>query len=198
MAADVAEFLHAQNLGPVHLLGHSMGGKVAMRFAQLHPRLVQKLIVADMAPRAYPPRYGEMLATMTALDLRQYQQRTEVDVALRSVAPDALLRQFLLKNLGRDPAGGLCWKSNVPAIHANYAHIRSALPIAPPFLGATLFLRGGNSDYVRDADWTMVEKMFPLAKLETIPGVGHWLHAEAPPEFLRIVTEFLFAGRSGS
>lgn len=196
MAADVAEFIEAQTLGPIHLLGHSMGGKVAMRFAQLHPRRVQKLIVADMAPREYPPRYAEMLAAMTALDLRQFQHRPEVDVALRTVAPDPLLRQFLLKNLGRDAAGGLGWKPNLPAIHANYASLRSALPTKPPFAGPTLFLRGGESDFVRDADLELVTQLFPAAKLETIPRTGHWLHAEAPEEFLQIVTAFLTAERN--
>jgi esterase len=191
MAADVAEFIRAQNLGPVQLLGHSMGGKVAMRFAQLHPLLVQKLVVADMAPREYPPRYAEMLDAMAALDLRQFQQRPEVDGALRAVAPDPLIRQFLLKNLGRDGHGGLCWKPNVPAIRTNYHQIRSALPLAPTFDGPTLFVRGGKSDYVRDADWEAVKKMFPLARLATITAAGHWLHADAPAEFLRIVTEFL-------
>lgn len=191
MAADVAKFIQAQNLGPVHLLGHSMGGKVAMRFAQLHSRLVQKLIVADMAPREYPPRYAEMLDAMAALDLQRFQQRPEVDGALQSVAPDPLIRQFLLKNLGRDGNGGLCWKPNVSAIRANYHQIRSALPVTPPFAGPTLFLRGGKSDYVRDADWEVVTKMFPQAKLTTIAAAGHWLHAEAPQEFLQIVIEFL-------
>jgi esterase len=191
MAADVAEFIHVQNLGPAHLLGHSMGGKVAMRFAQLHPLLVQKLIVADMAPREYPPRYAEMLDAMAALDLRQFQQRSEVDAALLPVVPDSVVRQFLLKNLGRDGNGGLCWKPNVSAIRANYHQIRSALPVAQRFAGPTLFVRGGKSDYVRDSDWALVAQMFPQASLATIGTAGHWLHAEAPAEFLRIVTEFL-------
>jgi esterase len=191
MAADLAEFVATQNLGPIHLLGHSLGGKVAMRFAQLHPARVQKLVVADMAPREYPPRYAEMLAAMLALDLRQFQQRSEVDVALQAVAPDQMVRQFLLKNLGRDTAGGLGWKPNLPAIHANYARIRSALPVTPPFHGPTLFLRGDQSDYVRDSDRELVTQMFPQAKLETLAGAGHWLHAEAPQEFNRKLVEFL-------
>jgi esterase len=198
MAADLVEFVQSQNLGPIHLLGHSMGGKVAMRFAQLHPLLVQKLIVADMAPREYPPRYAEMLDAMVALDLRRFQQRAEVDAALLPAAPDSVIRQFLLKNLGRDGNGGLSWKPNVPAIRANYHQIRSALPIAQAFDGPTLFVRGGKSDHVRDSDWALVAQMFPQAELATIAAAGHWLHAEAPAEFLRIVTGFLSDERSGS
>jgi pimeloyl-ACP methyl ester carboxylesterase len=193
MAADLAEFIRDQNRGAASVLGHSMGGKVAMRFAQLHPGLVQKLIVADMSPRDYAPRYAEILDTMHALDLRQFQQRHEVDAVLTTVAPDKNIRQFLLKNLGRDDTGQLCWKPNVSAIRANYAQVRCALPPAPSFPGPTLFVRGGKSDYIRDADAPLIQQMFPHAKLETIATAGHWVHAEAPEEFRRLVTSFLLA-----
>lgn len=191
MAADLATFITEQRLGPVHLLGHSMGGKVAMRFAQLHPALTQKLIVADMAPREYPPRYAEILATMHALDLRQFQQRTEVDAALAAVAPDKNIRQFLLKNIGRDDAGRMRWKPNVPAIRANYHEVRAALPLEQTFTGPALFVRGGQSDYIRAADLELIQKLFPAAKFATIPGTGHWLHAEAPERFIQIISDFL-------
>jgi len=193
MAADIAEFIHEQNLGPGHLLGHSMGGKVAMRFAQLHPELTQKLIVVDMSPREYAPRYAEILNAMHALDLRQFQQRNEVDAALLTVAPDKNIRQFLLKNIGRDAAGQMHWKPNIPAIRANYAQIRRALPTTSSFGGPTLFLRGGKSDYIRDTDVALIQQVFPHSRLETILTAGHWLHAEAPEEFLRLVTSFLLA-----
>lgn len=193
MAGDVAEFARDRNFSSIHLLGHSMGGKVAMRFAQLYPDLTEKLIVADMAPRAYPPRYAEMLHTMHALDLSQFQQRSEVDAALESVAPDKAIRQFLLKNIGRDDAGQMKWKPNVAAIRANYHQIRAALPLEQTFTGPTLFVRGGKSDYVRSEDFDLIKNLFPAAKIETIPAAGHWLHAEAPSEFLRRITNFLSA-----
>jgi esterase len=193
MAADVAEFMRAQNLGSVSLLGHSMGGKVAMRFAQRHPELTRKLVVADMSPREYPPRYAAVLEAMSALDVRQFQQRSEVEAALVAVAPDQSIRQFLLKNLGRDEAGGLRWKPNLAALCANYSHLRGALPVERPFAGPTLFVRGGQSDYIRDADVPLIRRFFPRAQLETIAAAGHWLHAEAPQEFLRIVSGFLVA-----
>lgn len=191
MAADVAEFIHDHNLDAVHLLGHSMGGKVAMRFAQLHPQLTRKLIVADMAPREYPPRYAKVLDALRALDLSRLQQRAEAEAALLSVAPEKSLRQFLLKNIGRDDAGRMRWKPNVASLAANYHHVRAALPVALPFTGPTLFIRGGKSDYLRDADWPLAQQLFPAAELETLPAAGHWLHAEAPAEFLRFVTAFL-------
>lgn len=193
MAADVAAFIRDQNLGPVHLIGHSMGGKVAMRFAQLHPALLGKLIVADMAPREYPPRYAEILAAMHALDLARFQLRNEVETALLAAVPDKSIRQFLLKNLGRDETGKLRWKPNVGALRANYHHIRRAIPLAPQSGGPTLFIRGGRSDYITEADVTLIRQIFPVATLETIPAAGHWGHAEAPGEFIQIATNFLLA-----
>lgn len=193
MAADLAEFIYDQNLATVHLLGHSMGGKVAMRFSQLHPELGQKLIIADMSPREYAPRYAEILNAMHSMDLSRLQQRNEVDVALTAAAPDKNIRQFLLKNIGRDATGQLRWKPNVSAIRANYAQVRRAIPTAPNFIGPTLFIRGGKSDYIRDQDVPLLRQIFPRARLETIPAAGHWVHAEAPEEFLRLVTEFLLA-----
>lgn len=195
MAEDVAGFIRAQNLAPIQLIGHSMGGKVAMRFAQLHPELLHKLIIADMAPREYPPRYAEILAAMHALDLGRFQQRSEVETALLAAVPDKNIRQFLLKNLGRDETGKLRWKPNVAALRANYHHIRCALPLSPPFGGPTLFIRGGQSDYITDSDVPLIRQIFPAATLETIAAAGHWVHAEAPGEFIQITTNFLLAER---
>lgn len=191
MAADLAGFIHEHNLDTVNLLGHSMGGKVAMRFAQLHPEQVRQLIVADMSPREYPPRYAEILAAMHALELSRLQQRADAEAALTAVAPEKSLRQFLLKNIGRDDVGQMRWKPNVASLSANYPLIRAALPVEPKFTGPTLFIRGGQSDYIRDADVALIHQTFPRARLETIATAGHWLHAEAPAEFLRLVTTCL-------
>lgn len=193
MATDVAEFVRAQNLDRVHLLGHSLGGKVAMRLAQVYPALIHRLVVVDMSPREYAPRYGEILATMAALDLSRFQQRNEIDAALLSVAPEKSIRQFLLKNIGRDATGGMIWKPNLPELCANYSNVRAALPNSPVFHGPTLFIRGGRSDYIAAADLAAIPQIFPQAEFATIATAGHWVHAEAPEEFLRHVTEFLSA-----
>lgn len=193
LTADLAEFLRDQNINRANVLGHSLGGKAAMRFAQFHPRSVDKLIVVDMAPREYAPRYDKILEVMYALDLSRLQQRAEVDAALIGVAPDKIIRQFLLKNIGRDETGRLSWKPNVASLRANYPNLRSALPGGGVFAGPTLFIRGGKSDHIRDKDYPLIRQMFPVAKFETIPTAGHWVHAEAPAEFLRIVSEFLLA-----
>lgn len=193
LAADVAEFIQQQKLGPVRLLGHSMGGKVAMRFAQLHPDLTRGLVIADMAPREYPSRYASILDAMHALDLTQFHQRSEVETALAAVAPEKGIRQFLLKNLGRDETGKLRWKPNVAALRANYHQVRSGLPPESRYDGPTLFVRGGNSDYIRDADVALIQQIFPQAEVQTLAGVGHWLHAEAPEQFIQIISNFLCA-----
>ena len=191
MAADLAAFIRDQGLGPVNLLGHSMGGKAAMRFAQLHPDSVQKLVVVDMSPREYAPRYADILDAMHALDLSRFQQRAEVDAALMAAAPDKNIRQFLLKNIGRDAHGHMHWKPNVPAIRANYHQVRRALPTTPSFAGPTLFVRGGKSDYLPDEDVPLIRQLFPAAQVATIASAGHWVHAETPEAFIQIITNFL-------
>jgi esterase len=193
MAGDLLEFVNEHQLGTVHLLGHSMGGKTAMRFAQLHPDRVDKLVVVDMSPREYAPRYGEILAAMQALDLAEFERRDQVEVALATVVPDKNLRQFLLKNLRRDTSGALRWKPNLAALRTNYANVRHSLRHTEKFTGPVLFVRGGRSDYLRDEDIDPIQQLFPRATMATIAAAGHWVHAEAPVEFLRVVTEFLLA-----
>jgi pimeloyl-ACP methyl ester carboxylesterase len=144
-----------------------------------------------MSPREYPPRYDGLLDAMLALDLSTFRHRSEVDVALAAAVPDKTIRQFLLKNLDRDAAGLLFWKPNLAAIRANYHRVREALPTTPPFPGPTLFVRGGVSDYISSADFGLIHQMFPNAEMQTIASAGHWVHAEAPAEFPRIVSRFL-------
>ena len=194
MAADVADFIRDHNLGPVKLLGHSMGGKTAMRFAQLHPDSVEKLVVADMAPRAYPPHHAALLDALLALDLKSFRRRDEMDVALAATVPEKTMRQFLLKNLGRDATGAFCWKPNLRAIRENYPGLNAALPAGRRYAGPTMFVRGGESAYVTDADFTDARGSFPQAELRTIAGAGHWVHADAPADFARILRDFLMPG----
>ena len=193
MAEDVRHFLRDRALKATHLLGHSMGAKIAMRFAQVHPDLVSRLVVVDMSPREYPARFDTLLDAMHALDVGRFQKREEVDVVLKGAVPDKSVRQFLLKNLGRDNTGRLFWKPNLPAIRANYSKVRSALPVNASFAGPTLFVRGELSDYVRNEDLPAIHALFPNATIETIAGAGHWVHADAPAIFTEVVSEFLLA-----
>lgn len=191
MAEDVMKFMRNQKLSQARFMGHSMGGKVAMRLAQLYPDAVARLVVVDMSVHEYPPRYAAMLDAMLALDLAAFKQRNEIDVALEPVVASKTMRQFLLKNVGRDASGALFWKPNLHAIRANYDRIRGALPTGKPYDGPTLFVRGANSDYVRATDLGLIRATFPRAELETIENAGHWVHAEAPEKFNALVGAFL-------
>ena len=191
LAMDVLEFMHEQNISRAHVIGHSMGGKVAMRLSQLHPEKVEQMVVADMSVHSYPPRYAAMLDAMLALDLSRFTQRNESDAALAPVVASKTMRQFLLKNLGRDATGKLFWKPNLAAIRANYDRIRSALPPASAVACPALFIRGAKSDYIRADDLDLIKASFPNAELATIEEAGHWVHAEAPEKFKELVSAFL-------
>jgi len=194
MSRDLLEFMQTHGLAGAHLLGHSMGGKTAMHFALHHPDLVGKLVVVDMASRAYPPQHAATLEALLALDLKPFSAREPIDAALAGFVPEAELRQFLLKNLRRDPAGAFRWKVNLRSILENYRHLNAALAADRPFSKPALFVRGGKSDYVRDADFDLIRGIFPQAEFQTIPGAGHWVQADAPEAFLKVVVEFLAAG----
>ena len=190
MAEDLAETLDALNLESVNLLGHSMGGKTAMFFAQQHPQRISKLIVADIAPRAYAPHHGEIIAALKALPLTELKDRNSADVELAKGIPDFGTRQFLLKNLYRNDAGTFSWRFNLDAISAQISEVGKALPDEQVHLPA-LFVRGSKSNYISDEDQAEIAQQFSNATFATIPNAGHWLHAEQPEAFSRVVLDFL-------
>jgi pimeloyl-ACP methyl ester carboxylesterase len=191
MAQDLKEFVTSQQLSEVNLLGHSMGGKTAMSFALNYPDRVERLIVADIAPRAYPPHHSEILTALLSLDLSSFKNRKDMEAHLAPLIPDLATRQFLLKNVKRDSAGAFYWQMNLTAIHRNYDRLNEALSSQQPFAKPTLFIRGDRSDYIRDEDLASIRRLFPKAELYEIPGAGHWVHVDAPEAFLRKVREFL-------
>lgn len=191
MAEDLREFMETHQLAKGHVLGHSMGGKVAMEFALSQPEKVEKLIVADIAPRAYPPWHTEIFEALLGLDLSRFKSRREVDMALAGSMPETGLRQFLLKSLGADANGGLKWKINLGGLFRGYEQLAGGIANGRRFEGPTLFIRGERSDYVQDADVPLVRSLFPKAEVSTLAGAGHWLHAEKPKEFVERVVKFL-------
>ncbi len=191
MAADLLEFLDEQRLDVANLLGHSMGGKTAMFLATSHPSRVKKMIVVDMGVKAYPPDQKDVLQTLARLPVRQMASRRQADEYLASVIQDSALRQLLLKNLVRRKESGFAWRINLSALVTNYPNLLIALPENARFNGPTLFIRGERSHYIRPDDWQGIRKHFPKAALCTFVGVGHWVHAEAPEEFIRVVRQFL-------
>jgi esterase len=197
LAGDVAESLDAAGISRVHLLGHSLGGKVAMEFALRHPDRVNGLAIIDIAPKAYQPRHVRLMQALLALDLSSFRNRTEVIRALEPAAPALPFRQWLAKNLETDSSGGLKWKVNLPALLRNYPALTGAVRGGRQFHGRTLLLRGGKSDYVRNEDETLAREHFPKLEMRTIEGAGHWLHAEASGEFLESCEAFFAGGEGG-
>jgi esterase len=190
MAADVEKFFTAHKIENASVIGHSMGGKVAMRFALDFPARVKKLVIVDMAPRAYAPMHDHIFDALLALDLPAFQTRQQIEDALEPEIPSLKLRQFLLKNLGRDTAGKFFWKMNLPGLADNYSRLGEVTAAKEAFAGPALFIRGGRSDYLTDADGLEIRRLFPAAEIQTIPSAGHLVHADAPAEFVEMVIGF--------
>jgi esterase len=195
MAEDVGWYItHHISRGNAHVMGHSMGGKVAMQLAATQPSRVDRLVIVDMAPRPYVATHLEMIEAMLAIDPAAARSRKEVEEALMAAIPDRNVRMFLLTNLVRDSGvggSGLRWRVNLDAIYRNYTNIIDDVDIGPAFTNPTLFVRGSGSDFIRDADWPHIQRLFSGAKLLTIEGAGHWVHADAPQALSEAVSAFL-------
>lgn len=191
MADDIARFMDKHDLATAHVLGHSMGGKTAMQFALNHSARVQKLVIVDMSPCSYPPRFARLLEALRELKPAEFKNRLEADEALAHSIPEESLRQFVLKNLIPDDHGGYRWRNNIESIARNYTRLREAVRGPAPFWGAALFVLGGKSDYVGEEDRETIHTLFPSAQFETIAEAGHWVHAEKPLEFASAVLSFL-------
>jgi len=191
MSNDLLEYCKENNLSNVSIIGHSMGGKAAMFFATTHPEMVDKLIVADIGPKYYPPHHQEILVGLNAIDFSAKPSRTAVEETLFPYIPDFGTRQFLMKNLYWKTPTQLAFRFNLEAFNTNIEIIGTALPEEAIFKNPTMFIKGGKSNYILDADIPKIKKQFPNFKLATIPNVGHWLHAENPKLFLEETVAFL-------
>lgn len=192
MADDVLHLMDDQSLSSTHLLGHSMGGKTAMQVALNHPQRVGKLIVADIAPVTYQHAHTFVLRGLTAVAEASVHSREQADDILAQHVADAGVRGFLLKSLTRTPQGDYAWQLNLDAIKANYDELAKGNS-GVPFMGETLFIKGGQSDYLLLEHKDAVLALFPNAQLKVIDNAGHWLHAEQPKKFNNIVLRFLGA-----
>lgn len=191
MAQDVVQYLNEAVKRPAVVLGHSMGGKVAMQLALTRPELVSQLIVADIAPVNYSHDHADLLAAMHAMPLANITDRREADSWLVTRVAEAPVRQFLLQNLLFETETAPRWRINLAAIEANMSLIFQFPPNSAQFDAATLFLRGDRSEYVEIAHQADIFRLFPEAKIYTIERAGHWLHAEQPKEFMQAVNDFL-------
>jgi esterase len=192
MAADVARLIAHLGLQDCRILGHSMGGKVAMTLALQHPALVSRLIVADIAPVAYQHDYDDLIEPILALDLDSFDSRTQIDHALRPNIPEDQLRAFLLQNLLRE-SDGWRWRVNWQVLQQDMDYIAdfTALPSDWVSKLPSLFIRGARSDYVGSAEIDVIKRHFSNASIATIDAAGHWLHAEQPLQFSQLALEFL-------
>lgn len=190
MVQDIADYCQVTNLDKIHLLGHSMGGKIAMLFATTFPEKVDSLIIADIGPKFYPQHHHDILAGLCAVDFSKKPSRAEVEETLFPFVPDNGTRQFLLKNLYWAEPGQLAFRFNLVALVKNSQEIGKALAENKNFDKPTLFLRGQNSNYILDSDIDLIKKHFPKAKIKTIKNAGHWLHAENPTAFMEAVIDF--------
>ncbi len=191
MSNDLLEYCQHYNLTNVSIIGHSMGGKVAMLFATTYPEKVEKLIVADIGPKYYAPHHDDILAGLNAVDFSTKPDRTQVEEILYPFIPDFGTRQFLMKNLYWIEPGQLAFRFNLSVFNAKIETIGEALPAENHFDKPTMFIRGGNSNYILDGDLPEIKKHFPSFELATIPNVGHWLHAENPKLFFEETARFL-------
>ncbi len=199
MAEDVAAFIAAQRLGPVALLGHSMGGKAAMVLALTEPALVERLVVVDIAPVPHPPIHTAYVEAMRGLDLRGVDRRGAADALLRPHIPDDAERLFLLQNLVPGP-DGLRWRLNLDAILADMPALSGFPAFAPGvhYSGPTLVVRGERSNFVAEDALPALKRLFPASRVVTIARAGHWVHADRTEEFLAAVTPFLAGEGDGA
>lgn len=191
MAQDVLEYCQQHNLEKIFIIGHSMGGKVAMLFATKYPEMMEKLIVADIGPKYYAPHHQDILAGLNAVDFSSKPDRTAVEEILFPFIPDYGTRQFLMKSLYWKEPGQLAFRFNLDVFNRKVEEVGKILPENAIFEKPTLFIRGGNSNYILDADLPEIKEHFPNLELATIPNTGHWLHAENPNLFFRETALFL-------
>ena len=190
MSDDLHELITDLDLSDVILVGHSMGGKAVMTYATQHAEFIDKLVVVDIAPKQYPLHHQQILAGLNGIDLSVVKTRREADAVLAQHVDDSGVRQFLLKNLYWVEKGQLGWRINIPTLTE---HMEEILDTTPPVRveTPTLFIRGEKSNYITEDDYQDIYNQFLDSEIETIYNVGHWVHAENPLEFYRLLMEFV-------
>ncbi len=191
MASDVAEFIQQEHLQNPWLFGHSMGGKVAMHLALTVPDSAAGLIIEDIAPKNYAQGLDSEIDAMLDLPLEEVDKRSTAENWMFSRLDNRMVASFLLKNLVRNGSGGFAWRLNLKALKVNLSLLRDFPHFSSSFSGPVLFLKGGESSYIKPSDMDVIRGLFPSAGIETIDGVSHWVHAEKPAEVLEAVNRFI-------
>lgn len=189
MADDVLELCDDLNLEDLILVGHSMGGKVAMQVAAKREELLEKLVIVDMGIKSYPMHHDHIIAGIKSVTLDTIKARREAEQQLGAHIESEGIKQFLLKNMYWKEKGQLAWRMNVPVLEKEMPNILSGFEAEEVFT-PTLFIRGAMSNYILDEDVSSIENQFPDMELVTIENAGHWVHAEAPNEFQEALLGF--------
>lgn len=183
MADDLHDLIEKEELEDIIIVGHSMGGKTAMTYAQKYESKIDKLVIVDMGVKSYPVHHDVIIEGLKAIDLDVIDSRGAAEDKLSEYIDNKAIRQFLLKNLYWKEKGKLGWRINIPVLDKKMDNIVSALP-KKEVLTPTLFMRGGQSNYILEEDEEQLKKAFPISEIFTIEKAGHWIHAEAPKEFI--------------
>lgn len=191
LSNDLKRYMTYHDLDKACIIGHSMGGKTAMQFACDHPEMTEKLIVADISPKYYPPHHQDIINGLQVLDFEKIRSRGEADGELSKYLSDFGTRQFLLKNLYWKEKGKLGFRFNLPVLLAKMEEIGENISAQAQFDGDTLFLKGDASEYMVETDLPEIKRHFPSAKIETIENAGHWVHAANPKQFFEKSLYFL-------
>lgn len=194
MLADLVEYIEGHKLNNVLLMGHSLGGKTVMELAVNHPTLVEKLVVVDIAPKAYSVHHDKIIAGLQSLNFSVLKSRGEAERTLAEHIADAGVRQFLLKSLYWVEKGRLAFRFNLDAIAAQIAEVGRPLAVDAVYDGPCLFVDGASSSYILDEDEDLILTHFPEGEIVTIADAGHWVHAEQPKRFFDEVLRFCVSG----
>ena len=190
LADDLVKYIKDHKLKNVLLMGHSLGGKTAMEFAVRYPDLVNKLIVVDISPKAYPVHHDTIIEGLQSLDFNVLNSRGEADRKLAEYIVDAGVRQFLLKSLYWVEKGRLAFRFNLEVIAEHITEVGKVLADKMQYKGPSLFVDGAFSSYIVDEDEDLILEHFPEAEIVTIKDAGHWVHAEQPERFFDEVLRF--------
>jgi len=193
MAGDLDELMVDLGIEKAHLVGHSMGGKTVMQFANMYPQKIDKLVVVDIAPKAYPNGHAIYFKALFEIIESTIESRKQAETIMDKYVDEPSIKQFLLKSLYRTPDGTYTLRMNVKAIYNYYTQISGAIESNWPLSNEVLFIRGEKSKYILPEDENAIHDHFPNCEIISIPGAGHWVHAENPEAFITVLSKFLLA-----
>ena len=194
MAEDLLRLADSLHIDRFSITGHSMGGKTAMETALQFPDRVNSIVVADIAPVAYKPAYTDYLNALTKINLDGVKKRSDAGAELEKYIPDRSLRMFFLTNLRKDENGRYRWRINIDGIIGSYENIWRAIDDGRRYEKPVLFIKGSDSDFIREENTGMIKELFPAYSLKVIQDSGHWVHTQQPAAFRQLVREFLLGG----